>query len=120
MNILIIKHGSLGDVVLSFGAIKSIRKYLKHKKLYLLTQSSYKNLFKDIPYVDAILEDNRGNIFFSIINILRIIRINKIDLVLDLQNSSRTGLYNFFIKFFSKSKIISARAFSNYPYVQKN
>ena len=119
MNILIIKHGSLGDVVLSFGAIKSIRTYFKHKKLYLLTQSSYKNFFKDIPYVDAILEDNRGNIFFSIINILRIIRINKIDLVLDLQNSSRTGLYNFFIKFFSKSKIISARAFSNYPYVQK-
>ena len=119
MNILVIKHGSLGDLILSFGAIKTIRTYLSHKNLYLLTQSNYKNLFKDLPYVDSIFEDNRGNIFFSILIILRIIRRNKINLVVDLQNSNRTGLYNFFIKFFTNSKVISARAFSSFPYSQK-
>lgn len=119
MNVLIIKHGSLGDVVLSFGAIKSIRTYLSHKNLYLLTQSNYKRFFKDLPYVDAIFEDNRKNIFFSIIEILSLVRKNKINLVIDLQNSNRTGIYNFFIKYFSKSKIISARKFSTYPYKQK-
>ena len=59
MNILVIKHGSLGDLVLSFGAIKTLRENYPNSNIYLLTQSNYKQIFKNLPYVNEILVDNR-------------------------------------------------------------
>ena len=66
MNILVIKHGSLGDIFLSVGAIQSIRKHYKDARLFLLTQSNYKNILNKFPEVDTILEDNRDLIILSI------------------------------------------------------
>ena len=36
MNILIIKHGSLGDLVVSFGAMKTLRVNYPNSNIYLL------------------------------------------------------------------------------------
>ena len=119
MNILVIKHGSLGDLVLSFGAIKSLRNNYPNSKIYLLTQSNYKQIFTDLPYVNQILIDNRISIFPSVKNILMIVKEKKIDLLIDLQNSTRTEIYNLFIKIFTKCRILSARKFSSYKYKQK-
>ena len=119
MNILVIKHGALGDIFLSIGAIQSIRKHFPDSKLFLLTQSNYKNILSAFPEVDAILEDNREFIISSVAKILNFISEYQINLVIDLQNSSRTQLYNFFIKYFTKSKILSARKFSTYLYQQQ-
>ena len=76
MKILIIKHGSLGDLVLSFGAIKTLNHHYPNDELYLLTQSNYKNIFIKLPYVKEILIDNRSSIVQSIINYLKIIKKN--------------------------------------------
>ena len=46
MNILIIKHGSLGDLIVSFGAMKTLRENYQNNNIYLLTQSNYKKTFK--------------------------------------------------------------------------
>ena len=119
MNILIIKHGSLGDIFLSVGAIQSIRQHYPDAKLFLLTQSNYKNILNKFPAVDTILEDNRDQIILSISKILGFVNKHQINLVIDLQNSSRTQFYNFFIKYFTKAKILSARKFSSYMYYQK-
>ena len=119
MNILVIKHGSMGDIFLSVGAIQSIRQHYPYANLYLLTQSNYKNILKNFPEIDAILEDNRGPIIPSISKIIVFINKYQINLVIDLQNSSRTQFYNFFIKYFTKAKILSARKFSSYMYNQK-
>ena len=120
MNILVIKHGSLGDIFLSVGAIQSIRKHYKDARIYLLTQSNYINILNKFPEVDTFLEDNRGPIFFSVSKILRFINKHQINLIIDLQNSSRTQVYNLFIKYFTKTKILSARKFSTYTYHQKS
>ena len=119
MNILVIKHGSLGDLVLSFGAIKTLRENYPNSNIYLLTQSNYKQIFKNLPYVNEILVDNRISIFPSVKNILKKVKEKKIDLLIDLQNSTRTEIYNLFIKIFTKCKILSARKFSDYKYKQK-
>ena len=119
MNILVIKHGSLGDLVLSFGAIKTLRENYPNSNIYLLTQSNYKQIFKNLPYVNEILVDNRISIFPSVKNILKKVKEKKIDLLIDLQNSTRTEIYNLFIKIFTKCKILSARKFSDYSYRQK-
>ena len=96
MNILIIKHGSLGDLVVSFGAMKTLRVNYPNSNIYLLTQSNYKKIFINLPYVDKILTDNRLAIFPSVKNLLNIVKQKKINLVIDLQNSTRTEIYNFF------------------------
>jgi ADP-heptose:LPS heptosyltransferase len=118
-NILIIKHGSLGDLILSFGAIKTIKHHFPKANLFLLTQTNFKVIFKDLPDVDRIFEDNRKKNLLSVINYLKIIKKYEIDLVVDLQNSDRTQIYHFFAKLFSKTKTLSARKFSYYRYQQQ-
>ena len=119
MNILIIKHGSLGDVFLSIGAIQSIRLHFPKANLILLTQSNYKKLLNEFHDVNTILEDDRGPIISSILKVLKYVKFHQINLIIDLQNSSRTQLYNFFIKHFTNTEILSARKFSNISYKQK-
>ena len=65
MNILISKHGSLGDIFLSLGAIQSIIQHYQDARLFLLTQSNYKNILKKFHEVDTILEDNSDHIILS-------------------------------------------------------
>ena len=77
MNILIIKHGSLGDLVLSIGAIKTLRENYTNANIYLLTQSNYKQIFINLPYVNEILVDDRISIFPSVKNILKKVKEKK-------------------------------------------
>ena len=106
-NILIIKHGSLGDIVQISGALLDIRNHFKNKKIYILTTPKYKNLFKTCPYVDEVLIDKRlprWN-FFYLLNLIKDIRKLNFENCFDLQNSSRTDFYrkNFKIKSWSSS-----------------
>ena len=119
MKILIIKHGSLGDLVLSFGAIKTLNYHYPKSELYLLTQSNYKKIFSKLPYVKQILVDNRTSIIQSIINHLKLLKKNKFDLIIDLQNSTRTQIYHLFTRLFINTQILSARKFSNIKYQQQ-
>ena len=47
-NILIIKHGSLGDIAQASGAIQDIFENHKNSQIYLLTTNPYFELFKKI------------------------------------------------------------------------
>ena len=46
-NILIIKHGSLGDIAQASGAIQDISEFYKEDDIYLLTTKPYFELFKN-------------------------------------------------------------------------
>ena len=59
MNILIIKHGSIGDFVMSIGSINLSEISLKNK-IYLLTTTLIKNKFFKMPYIDEIFIDDRN------------------------------------------------------------
>ena len=66
-NILIIKHGSLGDIVQISGILRDIRENFKESKIFILTTPPYHNLLKQCPYVNDILIDQRKprwNIFY--------------------------------------------------------
>src|SRR6056300_1752219 len=58
-NILIIKHGSLGDLIQANGAIEDIKKSNSKSKIILLTSSPYLELMNACPYVDEVLVDKR-------------------------------------------------------------
>ncbi len=110
-NILIIKHGSLGDIVQISGVLKDIRNHYKQDKITILTTRPYENLFKQCPYVDAVLVDQRRprwNIFY-LLDLKIIIEKGSFSQVIDLQNSSRTEFYRkylFGIKNWSSTKTI--------------
>jgi len=94
-NILIIKHGSLGDIAQASGAIQDISENHKNDEIYLLTTTQYLDLFKKNPYLSDIILDKRLSRFNLIYLYLLIRRIKKLNIikVYDLQNSSRTAFY---------------------------
>ena len=49
-NILIIKHGSLGDIAQASGAIQDISENHKEDQIHLLTTKPYIELFKESIY----------------------------------------------------------------------
>ena len=58
-NLLIIKHGALGDFILSFGPFKSIRDYHINDHIVLLTNSIFKEFAEESNYFDEIIIDDR-------------------------------------------------------------
>ena len=58
-NILIIKHGSLGDIAQASGAIQDISDNHKNDQLYLLTTKPYIDLFKKNPFITDVILDKR-------------------------------------------------------------
>ena len=106
-NILIIKHGALGDLIQADGIIKSIRYEHKNAKLVLLTSKKFINVMSMCPYIDDQLIDNRPS-FFNILSLIRLYqRLKKFNfkIIYDLQNSHRTYIYRKYI--FNKIKWIS-------------
>jgi len=98
-NILIIKHGSLGDLIQANGAIKDIKEKYKSSKVILLTSKSYSLFMSECPYIDGVLTDKRlprWNLFF-LLNLKRILSKYNFTHVYDLQNSNRTKFYQKFI-----------------------
>ena len=62
-KILIIKHGSLGDIILSMYSIFSVKKKFKNSKITILTEKKYYELFKYVPVIDNVRFDNRPKFF---------------------------------------------------------
>ena len=94
-NILIIKHGSLGDIAQASGAIQDISDNHKNDQLYLLTTKPYVDLFKKNPFITDVILDKRLSRFnlIYLYSLMRSIKKLGIQRVYDLQNSSRTKFY---------------------------
>ena len=94
-NILIIKHGSLGDIAQACGAIQDISESHKRDEIYLLTTKPYFDLFKKNPHISDVILDkrlSRLNLIY-LYSLMRNIKKYKFSKVYDLQNSSRTAFY---------------------------
>ena len=94
-NILVIKHGSLGDIAQASGAIQDISENHKEDKIYLLTTEPYKEVFKKNPFITSVILDKRLSRFnlIYLYSLMRTIRKLDFQKVYDLQNSSRTKFY---------------------------
>ena len=122
-NILIIKHGALGDLIQITSSLKSIRQKYPDSKITLLTDIKFKFFSDRIIFVDEIIYENRPS-FFRIDKWLTIIfKIIKrrFNIVFDLQNSDRTSIYYFFIKLFNSKTVWSGnRRGGKFKYHPKN
>ena len=94
-NILVIKHGSLGDIAQACGAIQDISESHKEDQIHLLTTKPYFELFQKNPFIQNVILDKRLSRFnliylYQLTRKLKNLNFNKI---YDLQNSSRTTFY---------------------------
>ena len=94
-NILIIKHGSLGDIAQASGAIQDISENYKKNHIYLLTTKPYFDLFKKNPFIHEVILDKRLARYNLIYLYFLMRELKKYDFskIFDLQNSSRTTFY---------------------------
>ncbi len=94
-NILIIKHGSLGDISQASGAIQDISENHKNNQIHILTTKPYFDLFKKNPFVNNVILDKRlprYNLIYLYF-LMRELKKHNFSKVFDLQNSSRTNFY---------------------------
>ena len=105
-NILIIKHGSLGDIAQACGAIQDISENHKGDEIHLLTTKPYFDLFKKNPHISDVILDkrlSRLNLIY-LYSLMKNIKKYNFSKVYDLQNSSRTAFYKKF--YFQKQQKI--------------
>ncbi len=97
-NILVIKHGALGDLMQSVGVLMDIRKHFIGSTITLLTTPPYVQLMQRFPYVDHVIADNRAPIWRidQQIKLKKKLQRQEVDLVIDLQNSDRSRMYQQF------------------------
>ena len=94
-NILIIKHGSLGDIAQISGVIRDIKETHNDKKIFILTTLPYVELLSKCTYLDGVLIDKRlprWNIYY-LLKLKKMFNKYNFSHVYDLQNSSRTSFY---------------------------
>jgi len=94
-NILIIKHGSLGDIAQASGAIQDISEHHRDNQIHLMTTRPYYDLFKKNPHISNVILDKRLSKLNLIYLYFLMKSIKKFNFskVYDLQNSSRTSFY---------------------------
>ncbi len=92
-RILIIRHGALGDFVLSFGPFAAIRAHHPQSRITLLTTQPFAALAKASPWFDHVEIDRRPSVW-NLPGMLRLARqLHGFDFVYDLQTSGRTRRY---------------------------
>ena len=94
-NILVIKHGSLGDIAQACGAIQDISENHPEDQIHILTTKQYFELFRKNPFVHNVILDKRLSKFnlIYLYMLMRTLKKKKFQKVYDLQNSSRTKFY---------------------------
>jgi len=103
-DILVIKHGSLGDIVQALGAMKVIRLRHPEDKITIMTTDAYRKLIMMTGFFDDVIIDNRPH--YELKNWYRVCKKVLADkewaVVYDLQLSRRTRRYWRISRFLTK------------------
>ena len=93
-QILVIKHGALGDIVQGFDAFESLRKSAPKAHITLLTGPAFADFMRHSGWFDEIVIDRRASALnlvasWQLYSLLR----RRWDKIIDLQCSRRTQRY---------------------------
>ncbi len=90
-NVLVIKHGALGDFVMASGRMLTVRRRHPGAHVALVTERFLAALAKSMGIFDEIVEDSRGYSFATWWRVIkRTIADRRWDAIYDLQSSNRT------------------------------
>ncbi|MBN1869449.1 MAG: lipopolysaccharide heptosyltransferase II [Candidatus Omnitrophica bacterium] len=98
LNVLIIKIGSLGDVILITPSLKAIRKRFPDAKIHCLVGKESRKILHNCPYLDGVIvydvkDKDRG--WLGMLKISRKLRKYRFDIVIDFQNNRKSHLLSF-------------------------
>ena len=121
-KILIIKHGALGDVILSMYSIFTIWRHFKGYEISVLTESKYKELFQCLPFIKDIKIDNRPKFyhFIKYIKIFKWFYNSEFEWIFDLQTSKRTSFYYKILSLFKDFKWNGVAQNCSHPHLSSN
>ena len=121
-KILIIKHGALGDVILSMYPVFAIWKHFKDHEIYVLTEAKYTELFQCLPFIKNIKIDNRTKFYylFKYIKIFKWFYKSDFEWVFDLQTSKRTNFYFFILSIFKDFNWNGIAKNCSHPHLNSN
>ena len=119
-KILIIKHGALGDIIQSEGALHDIREHHPDADIAVLTEPAYAKIMERCPWVDRVIKDPRSPRWRldKMWTLGRLLRSLNADRVYDLQNSSRTADY--FRWFFKNTEWSGTASGCSHPHKAEN
>ena len=87
MKILVLRFSSIGDIVLTTPVVRQLKMQVPQAQVHFATKPAYAGLFEASPYVDK-LHLLRG----SLAELVRELRAERFDFVVDLHNNLRSRL----------------------------
>lgn len=118
-NVLIIQLRQLGDILLTTPCPKVIKDNHPDAKVSFLSHKMGKLILEDNPFIDTLYYYDEKDSFKSQIQLLRKIRSEKFDLVIDYMNNPRSALFSFFSNSPMRISFKSSRSWA-YSRVVKN
>lgn len=110
-NILLIQTSFIGDVILSTALLEDLHKSLPNTKIDILVRKGNESLFKGHPFLgEVFVWDKRNYKYKNLFFLLKKVRSEKYDLLINLQRFATTGLFSVF------SKAKEVRGFSKNPF----
>jgi len=99
MRVLVIKLAALGDFAQAFGPFAAIRAHHPDARITLLTTKPYAPIARMSPWFDEVWEDGRPDWtdLPAVFRLARRLRRARFDRVYDLQTSSRSSRYRWFV-----------------------
>ena len=92
-KILIIQTASLGDVILSTPVAEKLHHFYPEAHIEYLIKSGYQNIFYNHPFITNVMTwDKSQKKYDHLRELIRTIRENKYDLVVNIQRFASTGL----------------------------
>lgn len=87
MKVLLLRFSSIGDIVLTTPVIRTVKTQVDNVEVHFATKAAYKSLVESNPYVDKVhcLGD-------TLMDLVRDLRKEKFDFVIDLHNNLRTRI----------------------------
>ncbi|HEY0184934.1 MAG TPA: glycosyltransferase family 9 protein [Rhodopila sp.] len=94
-NILVVKLGAFGNIILSLAAFAAIRQHHAGARISVLTSETYAGWLRTFPYFDAVLVDPRPNWWdlAALRKLGRMLADGGFSRVYDLQTSARSSRY---------------------------
>ncbi|MFC1710007.1 GT4 family glycosyltransferase PelF, partial [Candidatus Omnitrophota bacterium] len=89
-NLLVIKLGGLGDLILATPSLKMLRKQFPKTKISLLIDSNLRSLVENCPHIDEIVLFDRDK--DSLFKLIRELKKKKFNTSIDFKNSATTHL----------------------------
>ena len=119
-NILVIKHGALGDMVIATAGFAAIRAEHPKAHITLLTSNAYAELMAQSPYFNEIWVDSKPRLLDrkGLARLRKVLNSKRWDWVYDLQTSTRSTFYQWLLKP-PKTKVSNISRFASHGYTDR-